>query len=148
MIPSPEIVDFVAAWEGFRANAYLDAVGIWTIGYGQTRGVREGDTVTREEARADLEETLTRDGQVLQAFMTREPSQQQFDALLSLAYNCGVQRIGESGVMFRFNNGWDRDCADRILWWDKAGGRVLSGLHKRREAERAIYLDGDYSGRP
>lgn len=148
MNPSPDLVAFVADWEGFRSTAYQDAVGIWTVGYGFTMGVQPGDTMTLAEANAKLEQTLYSFGKTLETFMTREPSQQQFDALLSLAYNCGVQRIGESGVMFRFNNGWDRDCADRILWWDKAGGRVLSGLHKRREAERAIYLSADYSGRP
>ena len=148
MTPSAELVEFVAGWEGFRSEAYLDMVGIPTIGFGQTRGVRMGDTITLEDALRDLESTLTRFGKQLQAFMRREPEQQQFDALLSLAYNCGVIRIGESGVMARFNRGADEECADRFLWWNKAGGRVVTGLTSRRQAERAIYLDGDYSGRP
>lgn len=148
MTPSPALVDFVGAWEGFRSTAYQDIVGVWTIGFGQTKGVQAGDTITLEAALADLNQTLYDTGRILRAYMKREPSQQQFDGLLSLAYNCGVDRIATSGVMDRFNGGNDEGCADRMLWWNKAGGRVVAGLARRREAERAIYLSADYSGRP
>lgn len=148
MTPSPALVDFVAAWEGFRSTAYQDVVGIWTIGYGFTMGVQPGDTMTLAEANAKLEQTLYSFGKTLETFMQREPSQQQFDALTSLAYNCGVGRIGRSGVMDRFNRGDDEGAAERMTWWNKAGGRELAGLTRRREAERAIYERGDYSGRP
>lgn len=148
MTPSPELVAFVADWEGFRSAAYQDVVGIWTVGYGFTLGVQPGDTMTLAEANAKLEQTLYSFGKTLESFMQREPSQPQFDALLSLAYNCGVGRIGRSGVMDRFNRGDDEGAAERITWWNKAGGREVAGLTRRRAAERAIYERGDYSGRP
>jgi len=152
MIPSRELVDFVAGWEGRNGlpvlSAYLDSVGVPTIGYGHTQGVAMGDTCTTQQALAWLEEEINSTAKVVAAFMKRTPEQWQFDALTSLAYNCGAARIGESGVMMRFNAGNDEDCADRMQWWNKAGGRVIPGLVKRRAAEADIYLRADYSGRP
>ena len=148
MTPSPRLVDFVAAWEGFRSDAYLDAVGVPTLGFGFTQGVQMGDTITLDDAKARLADTLADYARELAAYMVRDPSQQQADALLSLAYNCGVKAIGNSGVMQRFNGGNDEGACERWLWWDKAGGRSLPGLHRRRVAEVAIYRDGDYSQTP
>lgn len=145
--PSPALVDFVAGWESLRTEAYLDAVGIPTIGYGRTSNVNMGDTCTPEQAMDWLRRTLNDTANRLSPFLVREPSQQQFDALASLAYNVGVAALGQSGLIRLFNIG-DDSCADRFLLWNKAGGKVLAGLTKRREAERAIYLFGDYSGRP
>lgn len=142
------LVDFIAAWEGFRQIAYLDAVGVWTIGYGFTANVYEGDTMSREEADVRLIEELEDYGSRLRPFLRRQPTPQQWDALLSLAYNCGVSAIGQSGLIRNFNAGDDEGCADRFMMWNRAGGRVLTGLTRRREGERAIYLYGDYSARP
>lgn len=145
---NPAIVEFIASWEAFRSMAYLDAVGVWTIGYGFTRNVYEGDTMTQEEADLRLVEELEDVGLRFRPFLRREPTQPQWDALLSLTFNCGVVAIGKSGLLTRYNEGDDGGCADRFLMWNRAGGRVLNGLTRRREAERAIYLYADYSGRP
>lgn len=145
---SPELRDFVAAWESLRTHAYQDVAGVWTIGYGRTQDVQPGDTCTQEQAAEWLDETLTDFGKQLQRYMTREPSQQQYDALVSLAYNCGIEAIGDSGVMARFNAHLDQECADRFLMWSLVNGKQVRGLLRRREAERAMYLYGDYSGRP
>jgi lysozyme len=143
-----DLVAFVAAWEGFREKAYQDIVGVWTIGYGFTQGVQEGDRVTRADANFRLEAELGATEIRLRPFMRRIPSKQQADALISLAYNCGVAAIGKSGLMTRFNDGDDEECAKRFLLWSKAGGRTVAGLYHRRAAEMAIYTQGDYSGRP
>lgn len=145
---SPELRDFVAAWESLRTHAYQDVAGVWTIGYGRTQDVQPGDTCTQDQAAEWLDETLTDFGKQLQRYMTREPSQQQYDALLSLAYNCGIEAIGDSGVMARFNAHLDQECADRMLMWNRSGGREWHGLTKRRRGERRIYLLGIYDARP
>ena len=93
---SPELRDFVAAWESLRTHAYQDVAGVWTIGYGRTQDVQPGDTCTQDQAAEWLDETLTDFGKRLQRYMTREPSQQQYDALASAAFNCGVAAIGDS----------------------------------------------------
>lgn len=148
MTPSRELVDFVAGWEGFEPKAYRDGGGVWTLGYGRTLGVGPGDTCTMAQAKEWLLADLARHWEGLAKYLTREPSQQQADALLSLAYNCGVAAVGPSGTVARFNAGKDQECADRFLFWDLDNGVHVPGLLKRRKAERAIYLDGDYSGRP
>lgn len=148
MIQSHDLLPFVEGWEGLRTTAYNDGGGVWTIGIGRTKGVRPGDTCTEEQARAWFADEMREYAAALEAYLIRPPSQQQFDALLSLAYNCGVAAIGMSGVVARHNAGLHEDCANRFLLWNKDGGRPVAGLTKRREAERAIYLRGDYSGRP
>lgn len=153
---SPELRDFVAGWEDLRLVAYAAtererARGIWTIGYGCTEGVQEGDRCTREMAEAWLDGALEVRGQQLVRWMSREPTQQQFDALLALGYNVGIdgaQGLGPSRTLALFNEGLDQRCADRFLLWNKQDGVVMRGLTKRRMAERSIYLGGYYGGRP
>jgi len=146
--PSSALVDFVAGWEGFEPQAYRDMVGVWTLGYGRTHGVGPGDTCTMEQAKQWLREGIDSHYRALSEYLKREPTQQQADALASIAYNCGVGAIGPSGLVARFNAGKDQECADRFLFWDMAGGKHVPGLLARRKAERAIYLDADYSGHP
>lgn len=148
MTPSLALRAFIVGWEAMRLAAYDDGRGVWTIGIGHTEDVQPGDTCTKDQALAWLEEDLTSRGDQLLRYMTRTPAQQQFDALLSLAFNAGVRVVGESGTLARFNAGLDQECADRFLLWDKVAGKVWPGLTKRRAAERLMYLDGDYSGRP
>lgn len=147
---SAPLADFVMAWEGLRLLAYDPGDGVWTIGCGHTEGVCEGLTCTKEQALQWLHDDLDERAQGLSKYMTREPSQQQFDALVSLAYNLrnGVRVLGMSRTMELFNAGNDRDCADRLLMWNKVNGQPWRGLTARRNAERRIYLDGDYSSRP
>ncbi|HQR20128.1 MAG TPA: lysozyme [Burkholderiaceae bacterium] len=156
MSHSRELRDFVAGWETLALVAYPATEeerkrNIWTIGYGHTKGVKEGDTCTREQAEAWLDEDLEAHGAELRGFMTRTPTQQQYDALLSLGFNVGItgkDKLGPSGTMRLFNEGKDQECADRMLLWNKQGGVVLRGLIHRRAAEHAIYVQADYTGRP
>lgn len=146
---SPELADFVKGWEKCRLQAYPDSGGVWTCGWGQTgadicRDVRW----TQEEADARLAATLRDTARGLRDYIFRAPLQQQFDAMVSLAYNAGVHAIGVSGLMARFNSGLDQECALRFLLWNKDNGAIVPGLTKRREAEMEMYLNGDYSGRP
>lgn len=148
MTPSPDLLEFVEGWEALRTSAYKDGGGVWTIGIGRTKGVRPGDTCSEAQARAWFADEMREYAAALAPYFLRQPEQQQFDALLSLAYNCGVSAIGLSGVMARHNSGLFTECGDRFLLWNMDGGRVIPGLTKRRAAEREIYLRGDYSGRP
>lgn len=132
-------------FEGFREEAYLDAVGIWTIGYGNTRWpdgrpVRKGDRVTKEQGEELFRAILsTFERGVLDA--VKVPlTQPQFDALVSFAYNVGLGALGTSTLLRKLNAGEYREAADQFLRWDKAGGKVLAGLTRRREAERELFL--------
>lgn len=155
MTHSPELRAFVAGWEdppgGPPLVAYDDGGGVMTIGHGHTRGVRLGDTCTTIQADAWLDDELAVAGNELARYVKRQATQQQWDALVSLGYNCGVvgkDRIGESGLMALFNVRRDQECADRFLMWNRDAGVVNAGLSRRRAAERAMYLFGNYEGRP
>lgn len=139
---SPEGVRLVAEFEGFRADPYLDAVGVWTIGYGHTKGVGPNTKPwTREKARRELERELNRDYARHVAALKLPLNQQQFDALTSFVYNLGPGAIAANtgiGRALRLHR-W-QTAADEMLEWDKAGGRVLPGLTRRRKAERRLFL--------
>lgn len=137
-------VALVKQFEGFRSKPYQDSVGVWTIGYGETRGVTSRTRpVTEKQAADQLRRRLDRDYfptvNALPTFHLLD--QNQADALTSFIYNVGPGGIGTGtgvGDALRRND-W-KGAADHLLDWDRAGGHVLEGLRARREAERALFL--------
>jgi lysozyme len=133
--------------EGFRAKAYRDPVGVWTIGFGHTSAagppqVFEGLTITPEQGR----KILARDVEMFAlgvAKALRAPvTDNEFSALVSFAYNVGLGAFQRSSVLRAVNAG-DREAVPRRLQlWVKAGGRVFPGLVKRRAAEAALFMKG------
>lgn len=144
---SPDGVAFLKRVEGLRLKAYRDQGGVWTIGYGSTGPhVHEGMEITEERAAELLEDDLdVRCNQVKRALM-REPSQEQFDAMVSLAYNVGVEAFRTSTVCKRFNEGDELAAANAFGLWVKSsinGKKVDNpGLIKRRGLEKAMFLEG------
>lgn len=134
--------ELIRHYEGLRLTAYKDAVGIWTIGYGDTGpDVVSGLSITKQEAEQRLARRLAREFEpgVHQA-LTRAPTQWQFDAMVSLAYNVGVRNVQGSTLVKRFNEGKELEAANQFPVWQNAGGRSLKGLRRRRAAERAFFL--------
>lgn len=126
-------------------TAYKDAVGIWTICDGDTENVRPGMVETPQGCRARLERQLVRhaEGVLGCTPSLRGPGRDwQRAAATSLAYNIGVGAYCRSTVKRRFEAGDMRGACDAFLMWNKAGGRVLAGLTRRREEERAMCLRG------
>lgn len=152
MIYSDMLPPFVRNWEDMRLVSYDDGLGVWTIGCGHTRGVKRGQTCDEAQAMRWLRSDLVETESQLQRYLKRKSVQRQYDALVSIAFNCGPNAIGGSGLLEQFNLGNDQACADRFLMWNKGrkDGKLtaLPGLSRRRAAEREIYLHGDYSGRP
>lgn len=130
----------VKDFESCRTEAYQDMVGVWTIGYGHTEGVKEGDTITLNKAHTLLSEELE-DYAVDVAFAcTSKPNDNELAAMTSLAYNVGITGFRKSTVLKCHNRG-DKDAAARAFaMWNKAGGKVVKGLSRRRAAEAALYL--------
>lgn len=141
-----ETVDLVKEFEGLRLNAYLDPVGIVTIGYGYTNragygnGVAMGDVWTEEQAENMLWKGLEIFADRIRPMFRREATPNQFGAMLSLAYNIGTGAFSKSTALKRFNAGDTEGAAEAMTWFNKAGGKVLRGLVRRREAERALFL--------
>lgn len=140
-------LDLIRAFEGFRAEPYLDAVGVPTIGYGSTyypdgQRVRLTDPpISEPEARRLMQATLAEFEDGIADALQVEVTQSQFDALVCWAFNIGVSAAQNSTLMKKLNSGDYFGAADQFLRWNKAGGVVLRGLSRRRAAERALFLE-------
>ena len=127
--------------EGFRANAYIPVPGDRvTIGYGFTDGVKIGDRMTREEADARLVEELRPYEMAVWQGCTREPNQNEFDAMVLLCFNIGPAGFKRSTVLKAHNRSDCQAAARAFGLWNKSGGKVYAGLTKRRAEESALYL--------
>lgn len=140
MQASNKAIALIKEFEGFKANAYLCPAGVWTIGYGTTKGVKPGMAVTKMQAEMMLENDLKRAETQLTAMLLRV-NQNQFDALVSLLYNIGIGNFRSSTLLrlVRINPN-DLNIADEFKKWRMAAGRVLPGLERRRAAEAALYF--------
>lgn len=137
---SPAGRALIKSFEGCRLTAYQDVVGVWTIGYGHTEGVKPGDTLTHEQADSLLTRALMRYEDAVAQACTSPPNQNQIDALVSLAYNVGTEGLRKSTVIKCHNRGDYNAAARAFALWNKAGGKVWPGLVRRRAAEAALYL--------
>ena len=128
-------------WEGNRPEAYLDVVNVATACRGVTKGVTIGRTYSAAECeRMNETETVKHVQGVLAATPQLAYHPYQLAAASSLTYNIGIAGYARSTVARRFNAGDWRGACDAFLMWNKAGGRVVPGLTKRREAERELCL--------
>lgn len=134
-------IRLIQQFEGFRSKAYRDPVGIWTIGFGFTKGVKEGDTITQAQAVARLKSELAEYEAGVHQACAVPPNQNQFDALVCFAFNVGVAGMKRSSVI-KAHNREDHQAASRAFGlWNRAGGKVWPGLTRRRAAEAALYLE-------
>lgn len=137
---------FVAGWEsGGRQHltAYRDMVGVWTICDGETRGVTAGMIETPAGCAIRLDTRLAEfAGGVARCTPALRGRDEEWAAATSLAYNIGLATYCRSTVDRRFDAGDDRGACDAFLMWNKAGGKVVRGLARRRAAERALCLAG------
>ena len=135
----------IKSFEGLRLTAYQDAVGVWTIGYGTTRNVRRGMRITREQAEKFLQEDLVRFEKAVNDAVKVAINDNQFSALVSFSYNVGAGALRSSTLLKKLNQRDITGAANELPRWNKAGGRVLAGLTRRRNAERALFLGQDYT---
>jgi len=132
---SNEGIALIKKFEGCKLESYYDAVDVLTIAYGRTKGVKAGDTCTQEQADAWLEEELHEYGGYVNDAVKVDLKQNQFDALVSWVFNLGPANLKASTMLKVLNNKEYDDVPAQIKRWNKAGGKVLQGLIRRREAE-------------
>lgn len=129
----------IKSFEGLALKAYKCPAGVWTIGYGSTGPhVVPGKAITEKEAEALLLEDLSRFEAAVDAKCPKA-TQNQFDAMVSLAFNVGSAGFTRSTVARKHNAGDHAGAARAFGMWNKAGGKVLAGLTRRRAAEAALY---------
>lgn len=135
--------DLVAKWEGWRERAYLCPAGVWTIGWGRTGGVKEGDRTTKEAERAWLEKRLVGDLRILEKLLSSSPrgvvqfGPRTWGALLSLVYNIGTGAFEGSTLRKELIAGNWTKAEKEWARWNRAGGKTLAGLSSRRADEWA-----------
>lgn len=137
-------LELITRNEGLRLDAYLCPAGVWTIGYGDTGpDVCRGLTITKDEAERRFCDRLEREFEpgVLRAIGDAPTTDNQFGAMVSLAYNIGVGGFAKSSVARFHKAGNHEAAANAFRLWNKAGGRVMGGLTRRRHEEAELYRE-------
>ena len=143
MKPSERGLALIRQFEGLRLSAYRCAAGVLTIGWGTTKGVKMGQTITRDEADRLLLEDAQRFADHVKALVKVPLNQNQTDALAALVYNIGPSAFAQSTLLKRINDGRHDLAASEFERWVNAGGKRINGLVRRRAAERALYESMD-----
>lgn len=128
-------IDLIKQFEGCVLTAYKCPAGVWTIGYGHTAGVKQGQRITAAQAENYLKTDLQAYEKKVEKYSRYGWNQNEFDALVSFAYNIGsIDQLTANGTRSR------AVIAEKMLSYNKAGGVILSGLVRRRQAERQLFL--------
>lgn len=134
-------VYLIKMFESFRSDPYICEGGKWTNGWGHTKGVtKDSKPVTISQGEANLAADLKEFEDAVNSLVKVPLLQCQFDALVSFAFNLGANALAGSTLLKNLNAGDYKGAADQFLRWNKAGGKVLRGLEKRRAAERSMFL--------
>ena len=137
---SDEGFDLIKHFEGCELEAYKCAAGVWTIGYGHTKDVQEGDVWNKEKAEFMLWRELEDEYEVYVNDLVTVPiNQSQFDALVSWVYNLGPANLKNSTMLKKLNAGEYEEVPSQMKKWNKANGKVLEGLIRRRAAESLLF---------
>ena len=143
-------VPLIAKWEGLRTTAYLDTIAsppVWTVCYGETKGVKQGDSYTPEQCRDMLAREVREYREGLHRYFVAETKARRLTperdaAYTDLAYNAGIRAAGRSTATRRLNAGDIAGGCTALGWWNKAGGRVIRGLVNRRANGIQLCLSG------
>lgn len=141
---SQEGLSLIKKFEGCELKAYRCAANVLTIGYGSTKGVTEDMEITQEEAETLLQEEMHEYEGYINDMVKVPLEQHQFDAMVSWVFNLGSGNLSSSTLLRVLNEGKYEDVPEQILRWNKAGGKVLDGLVRRRTAESLLFEGKDW----
>ena len=134
-------IDLIKRFEGCRLTAYKCPANVLTIGYGHTgQDVKQGLTITQEQAEKLLKSDLTVHCNNVSKLVKVPLNQNQFDALVSFEYNIGYGNLSRSTLLALLNQKKYKEASEEFKKWKYAGGKVLAGLVKRREAEKELFI--------
>lgn len=145
---SPNGIALISTFEQLRESAYPDpgtGGAPWTLGYGHTAGVKEGDTCNPDQALAWLQNDAQGAAACVNAATKVILTQNQFDALASLVFNIGCHNFDGSGLLKTLNAGDYQGASRHFSAWNKANGTILAGLSRRRQAEMELFLSKEAS---
>lgn len=133
-------IELIKHFEGCELEAYKCPAGVWTIGYGHIKGVKEGMKITEHQAEEMLKSELHEYEGYINDYVTVPLNQNQFDAMVSWVYNLGGGNLRASTLLKVLNAGDYDGVPAQMLRWNKAGGKVLEGLTRRRQAEADLFV--------
>ena len=136
---SQEGLGLIKKFEGCELEAYVCAAGVWTIGYGSTKEVKEGDKISQEEADKLLLHEMDEYEGYITDNVTVDLKQNQFDSLVSWVFNLGPTNLKASTMLKVLNLGNFEGVPEQMKRWNKANGKTLDGLIRRREAEALLF---------
>jgi lysozyme len=142
---SQEGISLIKKFEGCELEAYKCAAGVWTIGYGHTKDVKEGDSILKEDAESMLVHELQKYCNDVDIAVKVDLKQNEFDALVSWTYNLGPTNLNSSTMLRVLNEGKHDEVSAQMKRWNKASGQVKQGLVRRREAEALMFEGKDWS---
>lgn len=142
MKTNEEGVALIKSFENCKLTSYLCPAGVWTIGWGTTKGIRRGMTITQAEADRLFAEDLKIYEEGVKGLVNDDEllTSNQFSALVSFAYNCGLANLRTSTLLRKVNAKDFAGAANEFGKWTRANGKILRGLVRRRAAERALFL--------
>ena len=141
---SEEGLSLIKKFEGCRLEAYKCSGGVWTIGYGHTENVNEGDTITQEKADKLLKSDIESFEVYVNYSVMVELDQGQFDALVAWTFNLGPGNLRESTMLKKLNDADYASVPFEMRRWNKAGGKTLDGLIRRRQAEGLLFENKEW----
>ena len=141
---SQEGLALIKKFEGCRLKAYRCSANVLTIGYGQTGGVKEGDVISQPEADKLLEEDIAKFEDYVSDNVIVELNQNQFDALVAWTFNLGVGNLRQSTMLKKLNESDFASVPFEMRRWNKAGGKTLDGLIRRRQAESLLFMNNEW----
>ena len=136
---SLEGLGLIKKFEGCELEAYKCAAGVWTIGYGSTKGVKEGDSLTQEDADKLLRHEMNEYEGYIKDMVKIDLKQNEFDSLVSWVFNLGPANLKTSTMLKVINDNKLEEVPSQMKRWNKANGKVLEGLIRRREAEALLF---------
>ena len=142
---SQEGISLIKKFEGCELEAYKCAAGVWTIGYGHTKDVKEGNSITKEQAESMLVHELQEYCSDVDIAVKVDLKQNEFDSLVSWTYNLGPTNLNSSTMLRVLNEGKHDEVPAQMKRWNKASGQVKEGLVRRREAEALMFEGKDWS---
>tara|TARA_R110000868_G_scaffold89976_1_gene250084 strand:+ start:2780 stop:3223 length:444 start_codon:yes stop_codon:yes gene_type:complete len=141
---SQEGLSLIKKFEGCKLNSYKCAAGVPTIGYGSTHGIEMGMSISQSRAEELLLEDISKFEDIVNESVKVVLNQNQFDAMVSWTFNLGGGNLKSSTLLKVLNGGDYEDVPNQIKRWNKANGKVLEGLIRRREAEALLFVGKEW----